>query len=133
MSTLTIELQTIEGGGVILKCTRADGSVAWQRNRGPNDRFFAWHDLRHYAVETLLGRQNGFFGLISAGWDIIDTTGKGARGRVPDEALAIEHLVGLLDAESAAGTPATAEEVNDYADAHARQNNRPAPAKITDE
>ena len=75
------------------------------------------HDLTHYAVETTLGYQRGFFGLLAEGWDIDDTTGKGARGRLPPEAGEVECVVGLFDAERASGTLWTAEEFATYAPA----------------
>ena len=87
--------------GAVLRCARDDGSESWQRQRGTQGRFFPLHDLAHYAVETTLGARQGFYGLVAAGWEIDDTTGKGARGPLPDEALAIENLVGLLDRERA--------------------------------
>lgn len=61
--------------------------------RGQTRFFFAFHELRHYAAECLLGFERGFYGLVASGWEMSDTTGKGSRGRLPDETLAIEHLV----------------------------------------
>jgi hypothetical protein len=71
------------------------------------------HDLTHFAVETTLGFRQVFFGLVAAGWDIDDTSGKGKRGRLPDEALEVEQLVGMLDRERGGGTLWTAEEFNE--------------------
>jgi hypothetical protein len=85
-------------GPVILQCIRGDGSVTWQRH-DKQAIFFSFHDLAHYAVETALGFRNGFFGLIADGWDIVDTTGKGARGRIPAEAIIVEHVIGILERE----------------------------------
>jgi hypothetical protein len=87
----------------VLRCLRADGSVTWQRQDARHAAFFALHDLRHFAVETVLGFRRGFYGLVADGWDIADTTGKGARGPLPPEALVVEHLVGLLDRERVGG------------------------------
>jgi hypothetical protein len=117
----------------LLKCTRADGSVTWQRNEGARAGFFAFHDLRHYAVESVLGYTEGFYGLIASGWDISDTTGKGSRGCLPDEAAAVEHLVGMLDADSTNRGRASAADLNHYAVSHASQNSRFAPRALTDE
>jgi len=72
--------------------------------------YFALHDLTHYAVETALGYRHAFFGLIAEGWDVEDTTGKGARGPLPAEATEAERIVGLFDAERASGIPWTQEE-----------------------
>jgi len=66
------------GGSGVLRCRREDGSVTWQKQT-KHAAHFAVHDLTHYAVETVLGYRRGFFGLIAEGWDVEDTTGKGAR------------------------------------------------------
>jgi hypothetical protein len=102
-----------DGGGV-LRCVRDDGSVTWQK-QGRHAPFFALHDLTHYAVETTLGFQRGFFGLMAEGWDVEDTTGKGARGGLPEEAGEVERFVGLFDAERASGVIWTMDEFNEYA------------------
>src|SRR5580693_10474042 len=88
-----------DGSGV-LRCVRDDGSVTWQKN-DRHAAFFAVHDLTHFAVETVLGYRRGFFGLIAQGWDLDDTTGKGARGVLPAEAIEVEKIVGLFDSERA--------------------------------
>ncbi|HEU4632006.1 MAG TPA: hypothetical protein VFS08_19810, partial [Gemmatimonadaceae bacterium] len=119
-------------GGAVLRCVRADGSVTWQRQQGAQARFFPLHDLAHFAVESTLGAQRGFYGLVAAGWEIDDTTGKGARGPLPDEALAIENLVGLLDRERASGATWTADEINAAAALHATSHGRPAPPPVDD-
>lgn len=76
---------------------------------------FVLHDLTHYAVEISLGYRHGFFGLIAEGWDAEDTTGKGARGRLPMEAIEVEQIVGLFDTERGSGTLWTAAEFNAFA------------------
>lgn len=73
------------------------------------------HDLTHYAVETALGYRRGFFGLIAEGWDVEDTTGKGARGPLPVEAGEVERIVGLFDSERGSGAIWTVEEFNQFA------------------
>jgi hypothetical protein len=100
---LRIQLTRRADGSTVLRCTRADGSVTWQRQDARHAAFFAFHDLRHFAVETVLGVRHAFYGLIADGWDIADTTGKGTRGPLPAEALVVEQLVGLLDRERAGG------------------------------
>lgn len=102
-----------EGTGV-LRCTRADGSVTWQKQTR-HAAHFALHDLTHYSVETALKYQQGFFGLIAQGWDVEDTTGKGKRGELPSEGLEVERIVGLFDSERASGTLWTVEEFNENA------------------
>src|SRR4051794_21887497 len=133
MLPLIIELTKLSKGGALLKCTRSNGSVTWQRNEDARGAFFAFHDLRHYAVESVLGYTKGFYGLIGSGWDVSDTTGKGSRGALPDEAAAVEHLVGMLDADSPKQGGASAEELNQYARAHALQNGRSMPQALTED
>lgn len=65
-----------------LVCVRADGSECWQKHEKRQAAHFPFHDLTHYAVETTLGTQRAFFGLVAAGWEFDDTTGKGARGAI---------------------------------------------------
>ena len=76
---LQIEIVKQPDGAGVLRCVRQDGSVTWQKQTR-HAAHFALHDLTHYAVETALGYRRGFFGLIAEGWDVDDTTGKGARG-----------------------------------------------------
>src|SRR4051794_36236340 len=107
---LTIELSKAVDGSVVLRCLRSDQSVTWHKHKSQYARFFPLHDLTHFAVESALDLSRGFYGLIAAGWDIADTTGKGSRGALPEEALWVEHLVGMLDAERAGGVLSGAEE-----------------------
>ena len=116
----------------MLQCRRADGSATWQRQDGRQAAFFPLHDLTHYAVETELGFRDGFYGLVAAGWEIADTEGKGARGPLPAETLAVEHLVGMLDTERSSGTEWTAADVNRHAALFAGSGGRPAPRALTD-
>jgi hypothetical protein len=97
---LKIEIVKGPDGAGVLRCTRQDGSVTWQK-QAKHAAHFALHDLTHFAVESCLGYRQGFFGLVDAGWDLDDTTGQGARGVLPLEALEVERLVGLFDAERA--------------------------------
>ena len=101
MPLLHVCLTKHPDGGSILKCIRDDGSATWQRHHGRTGAFFPLHDLTHFAVESVLGVRRAFYGLIAEGWDIEDTTGKGSRGALPPEALAVERLVGALDLERA--------------------------------
>ncbi len=101
MRELRIEIAKRTDGGTVLRCTRPDGTVSWQLQRGSTGAFFPLHDLTHYAVETVLGVPNGFFGLVAQGWEIEDTTGKGPRGELPPDAIAVEQIVGFLDRERA--------------------------------
>jgi hypothetical protein len=103
-----------DGAGV-LRCVRADGSVTWQKQTDRHAAYFSLHDLTHFAVETTLGFRRGFFGLIAEGWDIEDTTGKGARGPLPPEAGEAEQIVGIFSAERAGGVIWTVDEFNEFA------------------
>jgi hypothetical protein len=96
-----IEIEKKGGGASVLRCTRRDGSVTFQRHEGKQGAFFPIHDLTHLAVESELSRPEGFFSLVASGWELEETTGKGARGPLPEGAVAVEKLVGLLDLERA--------------------------------
>jgi hypothetical protein len=115
MGHLLIQITKRPDGGGLLRCVRADGSTTWQKQESRHAPFFALHDLTHFAVESTLGFKHGFFGLIAAGWDVEDTTGQGPRGELPKEAVEVEQIVGLLDAERASAALMTAEEFNGYA------------------
>jgi hypothetical protein len=112
---LKIEIVKRADGAGLLRCTRADGSVTWQKQSERHAVHFTHHDLTHFAVETTLGYEQGFFGLIASGWDIEDTTGKGARGPLPGEAGEVESVVGLFDSERGSGTLWTPEEFAQFA------------------
>ena len=111
---LHIEISKRADGAGVLRCIREDGSVTWQK-QAKHGAYFALHDLTHYAVETALGYHRGFFGLIAEGWEVEDTTGKGARDPLPAEALEVERIVGLFDSERGSGMLWTAEEFNGFA------------------
>ncbi|HEY4362765.1 MAG TPA: hypothetical protein VGN17_17480 [Bryobacteraceae bacterium] len=117
---LTIQITKRAHGAGVLRCTRADGSVTWQKQTDRHAAFFALHDLTHYAVETVLGFRQGFYGLLDTGWDIEDTGGKGARGRLPLEALAVARIVGLFDTERGTGVLITAEDYATFATEYMR-------------
>jgi hypothetical protein len=111
---LKIEIAKQPDGSGVLRCIRADGSVTWQK-QAKHAAHFALHDLTHFAVETALGYRRGFFGLIAEGWDLEETTGKGARGALPPEAIEVERMVGLFDTERGSGTLWTPDEFNEFA------------------
>lgn len=112
---LKIEIVKRADGAGLLRCTRADGSVIWQKQSERHAVHFTHHDLTHFAVETTLGYEQGFFGLIASGWDIEDTTGKGRSGPLPDEAGEVESVVGLFDSERGSGTLWTPDEFAHFA------------------
>jgi len=114
---LRVQFTKRTDGTVVLRCIRRDGSTTWECHE-KHATFFSFHDLRHFAVETTLGLKIGFYGLIADGWDIVDTTGKGKRGKLPAASLLAEHVVGLLESEQSGGaTPLSAADFNSQIDA----------------
>lgn len=130
---LLIQITKRVDGSSVLRCARADGSVTWQKQDSKHAAFFVYHDLTHFAVESVLGYRQGFFGLIAQGWEIDDTTGKGSRGRLPDEALEVENLVGLLDRERGSFALWAVQEFNDAAALEASAMGRPTPRQLSPE
>lgn len=130
---LLIQITKRSDGGGVLRCIRTDGSVTWQKQESRHAAFFALHDLTHFAVESTLGFKRGFFGLVAEGWEIEETTGKRARGPLPDEAKQVEYIVGSLDSERAAGAIWTAEDFNQQAAIHAKSAGTAQPRRLTDE
>ena len=130
---LKIEFTKLTDGDVILKCTRLDDSVTWQRIEDKHAAFFPLHDLTHYAVETELGFRRGFYGLIAEGWDIADTTGNTGRGPLPEETLAVEYLVSAFSAERIGAAVATAAEFNELAATYANARGMGPPRLLTDD
>jgi hypothetical protein len=120
---MLVQLSKRRDGAGLLRCIRSDESVTWQK-QARHAVFFALHDLTHFAVESTLGFEYGFFGLIAQGWNIQDTSGKGARGALTDEALEVEHIVGALDAERGASSVWTADEFNAHLSLHAAPSGR---------
>lgn len=109
---LHVKITRRTDGSTVFRCERPDGTATWQRHDGHQAQFFPFHDLTHFAVETTLELPRGFYGLIAEGWDVEETTGKGERGRLPEESIVVEHIVGLFDRERGGGDRFTAEEFN---------------------
>ena len=103
MPDLTIRIKKKNDGSAALSCTRADGSVTWQRQEGQLGRFFPLHDLTHYCVETVLGFDRGFYGLLADGWDISDFGKPETRGQDFSDAGLVEVIVGMFDLERMTG------------------------------
>ncbi len=99
MTALTVRIKRHADGSASLTCTRADGTMTWQRQRGGYALVFPTHDLTHYAVETTLRYEHGFFGLIADGWDISDFDMPWPRGLIPQEALEVELIAGVFESE----------------------------------
>jgi hypothetical protein len=119
---LVIRMKKKTNGDAALSCTRADGSTTWQRQEGRLGAFFPLHDLTHYAVETTLGFNRAFYGLVAEGWDLTSFAEPGTKNRLPEEAGLAELIVGFLDVERATGVASTADDFNwkidTYLDAH---------------
>jgi hypothetical protein len=130
---MIIEFAKQKDGSAVLRCTRDDDSVTWQKQEGKYAAFFPIHDLMHYAVETELGFSRGFYGLIGEGWDIAETTGKTARGALPNETLEVEYLVSAFSAERASGDMTSAAEFNQLAATFAKAKEMPEPRQLSDQ
>ena len=94
----------------VLTCIRDDGSTTWAKM--PYGSFFPRHDLMHYALETVLGFREAFFGLIASGWSVEAFTEPGVAKRLPLEAKYAEFLVEQLEREHRSGECSTADAFN---------------------
>jgi hypothetical protein len=132
MNELVIRIKKKRDGSAALSCVRADGTVTWQRQEGAQGRFFPRHDLTHYAVETVLGRARGFYGLLAEGWNLTDFGKPWPRGPLPTEAACSELLVGFLDGERAAGTQWSAADFNSSLTNHFTEQGLSVSCVVTD-
>ena len=129
---LRVRFKRSADGTVALTCTRDDGTTTWQRHEGRRAGFFELHDLTHFAVETVLGCREAFYGLIASGWNITDFVAR--IDQLTGEALRVETLVGLLDTERADGVPRTADELNSQAALHYKsRGSSDAPPVVAEE
>lgn len=134
MRDLIVRIKKKTDGDAALSCVRADGSVTWQRQEGQLGRFFPLHDLTHFAVESVLGFDRAFYGLISSGWDITTFAEPGTKNRLPEEAGLAELIVGFFDLEQRTGVLGNAEDFNWKIDTYFDEHKTPRPAfRITDE
>jgi len=133
MADLIIRIKKKADGLAALSCTRADGTVTWQRQDGQQGRFFPLHDLTHYAVETVLGRHRGLYCLVAEGWDLTDFGAPWPRGRLPIDALASELVVGFLDRERAAGVEWSAADFNASAATYFAQHGLAGTGVLSDD
>jgi hypothetical protein len=120
-------------GSAALQCTRADGSITWQRQEGARGRFFPLHDLTHLAVEQVLGFQRAFYGLVESGWNLTEFGKPWPRGPLPPEAATAELIVGYLDSERASGSRWSAEDFNLKAAGYHAAAGLPEPVRLTEE
>jgi hypothetical protein len=105
---LRLQLKKTKDGRPSLACVRDDGTRTWARLHP----FFPVHDLTHCAVESVLGFDRGFFGLVASGWEIDAFTEKGISARLPAQVHWAESIVALLDLERAEGTISAAADLN---------------------
>jgi hypothetical protein len=129
-----VRIKKKSDGGAALSCERADGSVTWQRQNGRLGAFFPLHDLTHFAVESVLGFRNAFYGLVAQGWDIDRFEQPGAAKTTPAETLLAELIVGFFDVERATGEPSSAEDFNWKIDTYHDEHGIPRTGfRMTDE
>lgn len=138
MRGLTLRFKKKSDGAVAISYVRPDGSATWATGATDTARFFAHHDLGHYAVETTLGLRRAFLGLLADGWDLDDFGSPWPRGKFAPEDIAdlmlAEFLAGALDGEPFLGGPLVAAEFNRMV--HERCTERegtPCPRPITDD
>jgi hypothetical protein len=127
MFPLRIQIKKNADGSAAIACTRADGSVTWQRNEGGKARFFVRHDLTHYAVETVLQHRRGFYGLVAEGWSFTDFGAPWPRGKIPADADPAELIVGFFDAQAGSGERWSAGQFNEYARRYLEQHGAATP------
>ena len=130
---LTIRIKKDTDDRTALTCTRADGTTTWQRLEVGQARFFPHHDLTHYAVETVLGFRNGFYGLVSSGWDLSDFGSPWPRGKIPPQANISEMIVGFFDLERRSGERGSAEDLNQQLAAYCAEKGLPPERQFTEE
>ncbi|MFL5611387.1 MAG: hypothetical protein ACJ78G_11795 [Gemmatimonadaceae bacterium] len=128
-----IRIKKNADGRTSLSCTRPDGTTTWQRQEGGQARFFPRHDLTHYAVESVLGIRNGFYGLVASGWDLSDFGTPWPRGRIPPEANIAEIIVGFLDRERAGSDRATADDLNAALASYSAENSLATDVVVTED
>lgn len=134
MPDLVVRIKKKTDGSAALSCTRADGSVTWQRQEGAQGRFFPLHDLTHFAVESVLGFRRAFYGLLSDGWDISRFDAKGMAAQMPEEALLAEVIVAFFDVERATGERGSADDFNWKLDTFYDEHQSAPPSfRMTDE
>jgi len=130
---MTVRIKKNPDGRTSLSCIRADGTTTWQRQDGAQAAFFPRHDLTHYAVETVLGHNEGFYGLVASGWDLSDFGNPWPRGPMPLAANLSEMIVGFLDLERASGHIGRAADLNESLRDFCTEHSIPAPDPLTDD
>ena len=92
---MKIRLKKLDAG-TVLSFIRDRGQAAVQRSGHAG--FFAHHDLMHYAVETTLGFERAFLGLMAEGWsfEAFANHDDPRYQAIPSEAVLAEQLVDLF-------------------------------------
>jgi hypothetical protein len=130
MTMLTIKFTRKADGTCVFACTRPDGSSTWQRHKTP---FYPLHDLAHFAIETTLGLQQGFYGLLASGWNVTDFGNRALPERAQAEAALAEATAGLLDQERGTGIVYKADTFNTALRAVMAEMNQPHERLLTDD
>jgi hypothetical protein len=113
----------------VLSVTREDASQSWQHQQ-PG---IPVHDLTHFAVESALHLENGFYGLLAQGWDITRLTAKDVRSILPVEGLWTEFVVGLVQTERLSPEPLSADEFNTLLDKETQNSALKFERRVTEE
>jgi hypothetical protein len=128
---LTLRFAIKRDGTPVLSVTRRDGSVAWQRQK----HFFPVHDLGHYAIESVLGLRQAFWGMVADGWEFADFGTPWPRGPMPNvaEALLAEVTAGWLDtfARDVRDDETGSAELNAHLEGYCAQHGMEAPRTLT--
>ena len=74
--------------------------------------FFPFHDLTHFAVESVLDYRRGFYGLVADGWDLSDFGTPWPRGPLPADLDPVEQVVSALDRSRVTNETLTADALN---------------------
>jgi hypothetical protein len=130
---MTIRIKKGADDRTALSCIRGDGTTTWQRLEGGQARFFPHHDLTHYAVESVLGFREGFYGLVSTGWDLSDFGSPWPRGKIPPQAGISEMIVGFFDLERRIGEKGLAEDLNCMLAEYSAERDLPPERQLTEE
>ena len=123
--TLRLQFRKERDGSCAFVLTRSDGTSTRQRHK---TSFFAFHDLTHFAVETILEHRRGFYGLVADGWDLEDFGSPWPRGKLPADMDPSELIVGFFDLERATGNLHTAGDLNASAISYYRAHGGSRPS-----
>jgi len=112
-----------------LHITRSDDTETWMSFK----HNFIQHDLMHYAAETILDWQDGFYGLVEKGIDIQDfeLENREKRPNLPLPAIQMEFIVNLLETEIYQGNPV--ENFNEQLKKNCIGGGQPSPEFILEE